>query len=46
MNVYRFSAKGVEPKIVVAKSVAEASKEVNFKWEVIKCVYENVTIVD
>ena len=46
MNVYRFSAKGVEPKVVVAKDIATASKHVDFKWEVIKCVYTDVTIAE
>jgi hypothetical protein len=46
MNVYRFSTKGKEPKIVVAPDVATASSLVNFEWETIKCVYKNVTVVD
>jgi hypothetical protein len=46
MNVYRFSTKGKEPKIVVAPDVATASSLVNFEWETIKCVYKNVIIAE
>lgn len=46
MNVYRFSTKGKEPKIVVAPDVATASSLVNFEWETIKCVYKDVIIAE
>ena len=44
VNVYRFSAPGKEPKIVVAPDVASAAKHVDFDWENIKCVYKDITI--
>ena len=44
VNVYRFSAPGKEPTIVVAPDVATAAKHVNFEWENIKCVYKDVII--
>lgn len=44
VNVYRFSAQGHEPKIVVAPNVSTASNCVDFDWETIKCVYKDVTI--
>ena len=45
-NVYRFSATGQEPKIIVASDVATAAKHVDFEWENIKCVYKDVTIAN
>lgn len=46
VNVYRFSAKGYEPKIVVAKDITIAATHVDFDWENIKCVYKDVMIAN
>ena len=44
VNVYRFTAKNREPKIVVSTDISTAAKYVDFEWETIKCVYKDVTI--
>lgn len=46
MNVYRFSKDAKTYKVVVAPDVATASKHVDFEWQNIKKIYENVTIAE